>query len=268
MIEWLTSGLEAYKHKDEIKNLLTAGWGYIFTKPTSIAVTGMAGAGKTVLFDFLSGKGFEAGYKPPGQSEAKEAAKMKASGKRYRVTTVPGQQSQPREETLDDLFKGKDPVDGVLHVVANGFATKRTAAAKEQMKGFGIKTLKDYRDQLLREELADLASTCAAIRESHKRHHKPSWMIVVADKIDLYHDEANAARDYYAPGANNPFGNQIRDLIADVGKLFLRWDDTLPLCTYIEKFEWEGEKRENQLDPSDRNAYFMQFLERLKNYCK
>ena len=269
MLEWSGPALAAFKHRKEIEELVSYGVGSLFGSRTEIAITGMAGVGKTILLDFLAGDGFKSDYKPPLQSQDKERKKIKAADRRMRLTTVPGNRaSLPREETLHELFEGRHPVNGVIHVVANGFAVKRSSEAVDQFAELGIDSIAKYRKQLLKEELDDLITTCSAIHKSHRLHHKPSWIIVIADKIDLYHGEAAAARDYYSPASKNKFGRQIHELILNVGRSFLRWEETVPLCTHIEKFTWGTETVENQLDPSDRNAYFNQFLALLKSYCK
>ena len=93
----------------------------------TVAVTGMTGAGKSELVDHLSG-----GPRPGGVHEAGSAVMEKRvrrdrrlRGFRFRV--VPGENAATRLGALDEVFHD-NPVDGVLHVVANGYATGRRPA--------------------------------------------------------------------------------------------------------------------------------------------
>jgi hypothetical protein len=89
MPDWLKAFFEMLKAGKQLKEAIEGVLLHVFSKRTSIAITGMAGVGKTVLFDFLSGQG-GVGYQPPPTSESKETGIIKTEDKRYRLTTVPG----------------------------------------------------------------------------------------------------------------------------------------------------------------------------------
>ena len=81
---------EAYKSREEIKS----GWGKITTRlrgrKSSIVFTGMAGVGKTVLLDYLSGTAYQPNYAPPGRSETVEKKQITAPKQRINALVVPG----------------------------------------------------------------------------------------------------------------------------------------------------------------------------------
>ena len=95
----------------------------------TVAVTGMTGVGKTRLADRLS-------RRASAQSSAEEAGQEVGSAvmerrtrrtarlRGYRFRVVPGENAATRLGALDEVFHD-EPVDGVLHVVANGHATPR-----------------------------------------------------------------------------------------------------------------------------------------------
>jgi len=65
-IEWvLPVAKEAYQHRDEIQKAWQKILAILLGKKTKIAFTGMAGTGKTVLFDYLTDKAYKRDYKPP-----------------------------------------------------------------------------------------------------------------------------------------------------------------------------------------------------------
>jgi GTPase SAR1 family protein len=185
-IEWLGTTVAAYKGTKEVSNIITRGWNYLFGK-TTVVFTGMAGVGKSVLLDHLTGKAFVDGYKPPPMSEETEKGRVK--GKRILVQVVPGQQAVPRWRSLDRIFKGSKPVHGVVHVLANGFAKERSHDAIHSLIfDKKITTVAKYRTIALEKERTDLAETCGAIRESYRKHREPSWLLLAIDKVDLYQE--------------------------------------------------------------------------------
>ncbi len=267
-VEWLAAGLTVYRHRDDIRHMLDTGLKAFFGKKTTIAITGMQGIGKTVLLDHLTGQGLEKGYTLPLQSQAVEKGKVATGGQRILVSVVPGQNAQPRLLALDSIFGGRHPVQGVVHVVGNGFATVRTKGAVEVLtRDLKLTTIKKYRGHQLDKELKDLDRTCEAIRESHRKHRAPSWLIVAVGKADLYQDTMNKARQYYSPEGETPFSARLRELTDQVGSDNFRWA-AVPVCSIVEPFEWSQKRVNPQIDDAARDDYLKQFLLELRSYCQ
>jgi hypothetical protein len=264
----LPAAKAAYKNREEIISLWSRLTTYFLGKKSSLAVTGMAGVGKTVLFDHLSGEAYKHGYKPPGKSEEEESGKVSAKGKRIAFRTVPGDSASPRRESIDSLFLGKKPVDGVIHVVANGFVEVRKPVAQTALvRDFGLDTLQKFRQFHLSEELKDLHETCELIRQSFKKHRKPSWLLVAVTKADLFYGHIAAAEEYYSPEGGGDFSQRIKLLQSQVGSDNLRWD-ARPACAWLEDFEWNGEKQPGTLKPDARDHYIALFAGQLERYCE
>ena len=129
-----------------------------------------------------------------------------------------------------------------------------------------LSTLAKYTKYQIERELEDLEQTCEAIRESHRRHHAPGWLLVAVDKIDLYQDRLPKAREYYSSTNDSPFTERIRALARQVGEDFFRWE-AAPVCGVLEEFTWNRKVEVPQIDQPSRDAYLVQFLELLKSYC-
>ena len=171
----------------------------------------MSGAGKTVLFDHLSGNATKPNYKLPLPSEAVEKGKI-TNKKRLTAFVLPGQEERPRLEAIEDVFRGKNAVSGVVHVVANGFIELRSQAAREFLVESGIKTLEEFRRAQIADELLDLDSTCDILRQSINKHRSPKWLLVVVTKADLFYNEITEAEKYYSPNGNSQFAERLKQL--------------------------------------------------------
>jgi 50S ribosome-binding GTPase len=275
MVEWLAASLLLLKHKEDIRGLVGGGFSNLLGRRTSIAITGMQGVGKTVLLDHLTGKPYAMkrktviyNYILPQQSQKHEESKAKSKGKKIILTTVPGQDAEPRHVALDRLFQSKQPVEGVIHVVANGYARVRSETARRVMaRELKIDSIDKFRAFQLEKELADLGDTCEAIRAGHKRRHAPKWMIVAVDQADLYQDTISDVRDFYSPESNSMFAKRLKELKTQVGTDFFRWDHTIPVSASLDPFEWNGSRVDPQITAEGRDAYLVQFFEILKSYC-
>lgn len=262
----LPAAAEAYANREQIAKLWHRLAALLLGRKKSIALTGLAGVGKTVLLDHLTGTAFKAGYTPPGQSKAKETGKVHRQGKRLSLSAVPGQESAPRLEATDDLF-GENAVDGVIHVVANGFTDIRNEVAKEALiKQGNLVTLADFRKAQLENELTDLDKTCELIRKSIRTTKRPQWMLVVADKVDLYYDAIGAAETYYSPHGQSEFTKRLQALQGQVGSDSFEWE-ALPACAWLENFTWNKEEAVSRLKPKERDFYIGQLLRQVEAYC-
>jgi hypothetical protein len=139
----------------------------------------------------------------------------------YRFRVVPGENAATRLGALDEVFHD-EPVDGVLHVVANGYATPRRA-------GGTTGTATATREEQLAAELEDWSITAHRIASMAVRRDRPTWLIVAVTKADLFADDVEAAVDYYSPGSGSPFGDKLDELRALAGGARLSID-VLPVC--------------------------------------
>ena len=135
---------------------------------------------------------------------------------------VPGDNAATRLGALDEVFHD-EPVDGVIHVVANGYATPRRTAGTTG-------TATATREEQLAAELEDWAITSHRIASMAVRRDKPIWLVIAVTKTDLYADEIDEVVHYYSPGSGSPFGDKIDELRALAGGAKLSVD-VLPVSS-------------------------------------
>ena len=267
-LSWILPAAEtAYKHRDEIMRAWDRVMALVRGKKSCIAFTGTMGVGKSALFDYLTGRAYARGYRPRGTSQAAERGEVLTRGSRMGIYVVPGQPSRPRRETLDDLFGGKRKIHGVVHGVANGFITLRCQVAMAALKRDAhITTLEQYTQYQKRNELDDLGETCDKIRNALGKVRQPSWMIVAVTKIDLFYDEIAEVQRYYSPEGDSEFITRMRTLEKQVGTDNFRWE-AVPVCSWLEDFQWNGEVQRPSLNPLRRDHFLAQLVELLESYC-
>ncbi|QDV34460.1 ATP-binding cassette domain-containing protein [Tautonia plasticadhaerens] len=257
-----------FRYRKDLALVYEGGLNLVLGRKTTIAVTGMQGAGKTVLLDHLTGRALRPDYQPPGQSTRSESYRIKDKRSRLIVDVVPGQKANPRLLMLDELFAGSKKVDLVLHIVANGFATIRNEDARRILiEDQGITTIDQLRAYQKARELEDLAETCQFIRQAHRKNRAPTSMLVTMDKVDLYHDQLPAARRYYGTQADSPFAEQLRETARSIGTDFFAWD-AIPVCTRLEQYEWNGAVTKPQIRNGKRDKHLAELLSKIKEFCK
>jgi hypothetical protein len=192
----------------------------------TVAVTGMTGVGKTELVDHLCGRADDG---DPGTPDAGSAVlerrtrrSARLTGFRFRV--VPGDNAAARLGALDEVFHD-DPVDGVLHLVADGRATGRRPAGTS-----GAATVS--REAQLAAELDDWAITAHRVAAMAVRRPRPTWLVVVVTKIDLVTEPVEDVVARYSPGSGTPFGDRLDELRALAGGANLSVD-VLPVSSHL-----------------------------------
>lgn len=263
----LPAAKEAYQNREAIISAWEKIYAAIFGQKKNIAFTGMPGVGKTVLFHHLSGEAYKKSYTPPGTSLSKESDKITAPQKRIHLTVVPGQEASPRFEALDTLFEGKKPVDGIIHVVANGFIEFRAEASEKVLVESGIDTTDKFRQHQLAIELKDLHSTCEIIRRAIHKNRKPKWMIIAVTKVDLYYNNIEQAAKYYSPAGDSDFTRRIKQLQGQVGIDNFSWD-AFPVCSWLDDFRWNNQITSSTLKVHQRDHYLALFAKQLESYCE
>jgi hypothetical protein len=188
----------------------------------TVAVTGMTGVGKTRLADRLARRTSGDGLAEVGSAVMERRTRRSRRFQGFRFLVVPGDNAATRLGALDEVFHD-EPVDGVIHVVANGYATPRRVAGTTG-------TATATREQQLAAELEDWAITSHRIASMAVRRDKPVWLVIAVTKADLYADELDEVVHYYSPGSGSPFGDKVDELRALAGGAKLSVD-VLPVSS-------------------------------------
>jgi hypothetical protein len=215
-------------------------------------VLGMAGTGKTVLVDHLR-KGLSLGYRPKGQSYKVEHERRALGDLRLRTVIVPGQPSGDRADTLHK-WKNKT-VHGVIHVMANGYRTRRdtTKLHEDLTKAGSIEAyVRAERDVEVTAFIQDFG-----FYEDLFRQHRTRWILIAVTKADLYWDKREEANAFYHY-AQTTFGQAIHDLERRLGA-----DNVtvaiIPVCATLEPLVLNGQELRPQFGDASRAGLLLEF---------
>jgi hypothetical protein len=195
---------------------------------TPILVTGRPGAGKSALYDALTGNVSALGYHTNISSDWERhrvVLRTPLVRARAAIVVVPGQDSERRETALDMTVRQGRAPQGIIHVVCWGYNRLWSDSADGVVRELDMTSTSASNEQLrevmLQLERDDFAKVCAMIRDEKVRR-RLKWMIIAVTKADLFWDRHAEVGDYYIPGGStrSRFNDIIGGLIAG--------DDTLP----------------------------------------
>lgn len=226
-----------------------------------VVVTGAAGSGKTVLAQHLQRSRIRGSYAPSAsrseQEEHIDQPLWRGRGVRFRV--VPGHgEGGVRYASLARLLH-TEPVVGVVHVVANGFRSRREDGAEPATAALSLdELLAQHRAQ----EQTELDETLTHLKMAIAAHHRPRWFVLAQAKSDLYADELPDLRVSHGPGGTSEVARSIDALREFVGTGGLRWE-SVPVATWLEDYSWGDEVRPTAMTPRERDELLRVFRERI-----
>lgn len=255
----------------QIQSLWDRAWAAMTRSNSKIVVTGLPGVGKSVLFDHIAGRAGAVGYSLPDKSRVAEKERLKQGRQRWVVTIVPGQETPVRAETLDEAFKRGKRVDGVIYVVANGYASLRQLAAEQALVESGL-TLDEYLDERRSAEVADFEDVCAAgirqaMRRKRNRSHNP-WILIAVNKSDLFCGEAEireAYRRYAEPGGE--FYLAVERLLDAVGHDNFRFE-VHPVASWAQDFNFGKQVAKSTMPLTTRNESLLNLVRVMTALCE
>lgn len=225
-----------------------------------VVVTGAAGSGKTVLAQHLQRSRMRSYTPSQARSEQEEHIDQplwRGRGVRFRV--VPGHgEGGVRYASLARLLH-TEPVVGVVHVVANGFRSRREDGAEPATAALSLDELVEHHR---REEQAELDETLTHLKMAIAAHRRPRWLVLALAKSDLYLPELPELRAAHGPGGSSPAARSIDALREFVGTGGLRWE-ALPVATWLEDYRWRDEVRPTTMTPAQRDELLAGFRERI-----
>jgi hypothetical protein len=201
-------------------------------KRVPIVVTGSAGAGKTAIWRHLTG-----GSAPDAMSTTVDQGYFFSSNSRRRnlaITTIPGQTSEQRYLDLDRYFGSTTAVRGIIFVASFGF--DRVWPGESDLTAAELPRLDidDLSGRNIQRGLRSFQETCGRIRQkfsiAREPDSKPRWLLVLANKADLYWDAIDQAERYYAPGYGSEFDREAQQLLEDLGRMMNFQYEVLPMA--------------------------------------
>ena len=137
------------------------------------------------------------------------------------ITTIPGQPSKERDYAINRAFGEDAFLEGVVFVACNGYdyIWNNTDVAASGMSNFDLDSL---RKRNMRHELDSFTEICRAImrkKQAAPPDFLPKWLLVVANKADLYWNNIDPARQYYEVGQGSEFGERTNEFLMQIGTM-------------------------------------------------
>ncbi|MCQ1056919.1 hypothetical protein LRP52_02390 [Photobacterium sp. ZSDE20] len=252
----LRAPVMAYQNKSQLhewwKRLLV----YAGRGDTNVVVTGVAGAGKSVLTLCQHGEVKDHEWEEPGTSTEAEKKAITVGEWTQIFTVVPGQEIAAREAALDEAFNKHKNLEGVVHVVDWGFTSVRSSVTEQKLRDAGYDTLEALRDYNLQRELEEFKKVANLIATACATGRGPKWITIAVSKADLYFDKLDDAKMYYYPEGSSPFVNELNSLIKRVGSNNIKCR-VVPVCPKPKPYVWGETKVSPQLITFDEPANYM-----------
>ena len=250
----------AYKHRTKIhywwKKLQVA----IDKGETNIVVVGRPSVGKSVLISHWYGETADLSWELPQTSDNVESKAISIGEWTKIIRVIPGQDIAERYRGLVEAFNVHESLEGVIYLADWGYTNVRDQITKQNMiDEDGIKSIDDLRKYNLENELKDFRDVCKKIEEAHSTGKGPKWLLIVANKVDLYYDKIDKAQKYYHHDLGSAFDQIAQKTIKMVGAQNMACV-ALPICSWETNFEWNDEIIHTNIGGTDNKRALFKHL--------
>lgn len=209
---------------------------------TNIAVLGRENVGKSVFLQQLCNEAGKISFELPTTSKSVENDAVFFGDWSKIVSVIPGQSSKERSLALQNVFENNSKLEGIIYLTDWGFTDIRDISLRQSMvERDGIKTIRELREFNLASELSDFEQINQSIIKAHHFKMGPKWVIVLANKCDLFYNSIDEAQKYYHLSFDSPFINKTKNMLNKVGALNLSYQ-SLPICSWQTDFQWNNNR--------------------------
>jgi hypothetical protein len=217
-----------------------------------IAITGIRGAGKSVVYDAITGRvNDSAPYPFRGHDEDIDISRAKTGEhhkRRSKVFIIPGQlPAAEQEQAFNQMFRYGHKPRGIIHVVSWGYDWIWGDSNRRAWCEFQEATNKkvDLAQLLLenrREELAYFRIICDELNSAWAKRPPGVWLIIAVTKCDLFWSQIDDAKDYYLPDGKSdkarPFRSRLSKLVSSLHEGGLSQLAVLPVSSVRTPFDF------------------------------
>ncbi|HIE4545012.1 TPA: GTPase domain-containing protein [Providencia rettgeri] len=193
---------------------------------SKIIVTGIAGAGKSYLFESIVQESKKKKMKRLGQSVREENHVLHLGNGFWpkKITIIPGQDMAISAVLKNEKIDKNNKLEGIIHVMDFGYNSPRDKYSVSNYESKGIYTFEALREYNLDLELDYFDNLIERLANLNK---KPKWLCLVLAKTDLY--KSSEAIKYYE---NN---EQFKEILVKLYKIFNENNVALflPTCSDI-----------------------------------
>lgn len=262
----------AYKHRHTIQRWWKELQAHFNFGRTNIVVVGRPNVGKSVMAAYLYGETNNLSWDLPTTSTDVEATALTFNENWAKlVRVIPGQKIHNRYSGIEEAFSKHEALEGIIYVVDWGFTDERDPTVKERkIKGLAgtdkFDSIEKIRAENLKDEIEDFKLMCHEIERAFTKKNPPKWLLIIANKADLFFDKLDEVQTYYHPEGDSKFSQILQATRNRIGEQNLKCA-AIPMCAYERDFKWNNEIIKTQIGGEEnRKQLARNFFKTIANF--